>query len=101
MSGGWEVGDLALCVKVGPWRSLTSGALRTSPIRAGMVVTVCKVGIGVSGMTVLWFDGHCQSGKTREAYCARRFRKIAPPKADEFDREVIDLMLGKPVPVEA
>ena len=28
------------------------------------------------------------------AFC---FRKITPPKADEFDREVIDLMTGQPV----
>ncbi len=28
---------------------------------------------------------------------ARAFRKVTPPKADEFDREVIDLMNRKTV----
>ena len=75
----WQKGDLALCV-VGKY----SG-------RIYLVVGVLKQGI----QTGLLIEGS-QSGHPTGAWCASSFRKVTPPKADEFDREVIELMNGQP-----
>jgi len=94
VSGGddWQVGDLALCIKLGPWRDVIGP--KCGEVRAVRGVGRDPIGVG------LWLEGY--PGKLRsDGFSASRFRKITPPKADEFDREVIDLMIGKPVPVEA
>lgn len=96
MSGGWEVGDLALCIKVGAW-SLDGAGPATG--------SVCRVSAidrnSDDGFLYLGFEEWPDSPWGADRFRASRFRKITPPKADEFDREVIDLMLGKPVPVDA
>ena len=102
MSGGdnWQAGDLALCVKIGRWRHVSGNFASGRGMRAGVIASVRKVGVSVGGFATLWLEGW-PGESFGDGFNASRFRKITPPKADEFDREVIDLMLGKPVPVEA
>lgn len=91
----WQVGDLALCVKVGPWVRIASGlVVESDPVRGGMVLTVRGVGINpFDGATALWFVG-VGGDWPGDAYCASRFIKVTPPEADEFDRETIALLTG-------
>ena len=97
MSGGdnWQAGDLALCVKA-PTRPGHDGL--TVP---GRIYEVSGVWRDIANSLVLGFVGVAEKGDNFCGHLAFRFRKVTPPKADEFDREVIDLMLGKPAPVEA
>lgn len=94
----WQKGDLALCVKGGV---LPGGRAAATP-RAGQVITVENVTFGPiiqcpSGVTLLWSEDLPRNGSGDRKWAASRFRKVTPPKADEFDREVIDLMNRKPV----
>ena len=88
----WQKGDLALCV-----REPENPAL---PSMMGKVFTVSGVDREVDcfGEIGLWFF-EISIKETREwasSCAASRFRKVTPPKADEFDREVIELMNGQP-----
>ncbi|MXO67771.1 hypothetical protein GRI72_02850 [Altererythrobacter marinus] len=86
----WQRGDLALCVDDKP-----SPLLGRHPAIKGRIYTVASVVIADSlGLTFEEIDHPNALG-----YYAHRFRKVTPPKADEFDREVIDLMNRKPVEV--
>lgn len=86
----WQIGDLALCVKLGPWMHTLSGDMTIQdPVKGGGVYTVSWVGEQDSA-TILWFEGCGNTGD--DCYFASRFRKITPPAADEFDRETIALM---------
>lgn len=88
----WQKGDLALCVKVGSWTYDGLGP------KAGDVDTVKEVEVGPDGALYLGLTDYRGDAFWEERYLASRFRKITPDKADEFDREVIDLMAGKKVP---
>jgi hypothetical protein len=46
----------------------------------------------------LWFVENTAGLPPSSAHC---FRKVTPPEADEFDRETIALLNGRPVPVLA
>jgi hypothetical protein len=92
----WQAGDLALCLKVGPWaRAGLSGP------QAGCFYTVRKVDFGplvILGQGVrLWLEGWPGDA----SFSARRFRKIRPHVPDAEDRETIALLTGKPAKVEA
>lgn len=92
----WRAGDLALCVR---WR-----APELATIRVGGVYTVRKVwdNIHSPGHTGVALDfADIERPAIDRAFDARCFRKIEPHKPDEFDRETIALMNGKPVPVSA
>ncbi len=91
----WQKGDLALCVDT----TVKKGATAGRRFKKGRLYTVTKV-----------LPRSIPDGYAREAPYLRlredasgwtaahwRFRKVTPPKADEFDREVIDLMNRKPV----
>lgn len=85
----WQVGDLALCTKLGPWLYTDNGELFfKDAVRCGGVYTVSRVG-EQDGATFLCFEGCGNVGD--DCYLASRFRKVTPPKADEFDRETIAL----------
>lgn len=96
----WQPGDLALCVKGGGRLNSVPGHERFREngaeyeLRQGKIYTVTKLEIaqGVLGLKVDNLEWY---------WLASRFRKVTPPKADEFDREVIDLMLGRPARVGA
>ena len=85
----WQVGDLALCLTI-PHPNRESG------MRRGGVYTVSRV-LRENGDTGLQFENHWDKKGSHIFWRAYGFRKINPPKADEFDREVIDLMTGHPI----
>ena len=91
MAENWQKGDLALCVNDHPARDGTP-----CPAKRGCVYTVENVFVTRFGNTGLTFQD--VSHLHTRGYHATRFRKITPPKPDEFDREIIDLMRGKKVP---
>lgn len=90
MSEHWEPGDLALCVR-GPTEP-------DDPCFSGRVYTV-------SGVRTCWFNHSTvlhlhevpNEGDGWLGHYATQFRKVTPPKADEFDRETIELYTRKPV----
>lgn len=93
--GDWQPGDLALCVKGGPLLA-ASKAMDGFPV-TGRVYRVDWAGVyqfmdGAS--PALWLVDGPRNYSGRRVWDMRRFRKVTPPAADEFDREVIDLMLG-------
>lgn len=88
----WQKGDLAL--RTGPTPP-------PSNFRKGRVYTVSDVRWacnedGSMGYGIAFACG-TRSRRDTPFLDARGFRKITPPKADEFDREVIDLMNRKTV----
>lgn len=99
-SGCWEVGDLALCVKVGPWRRKYEffwSEKATGP-RAGQVLRVRSVHpFGASRLGLRFADFPDCHDPNWFGFNAARFRKVTPPAADEFDTEVIEAMRGAPV----
>ena len=112
MSGGWQIGDLAQCIRKVSW--CPDGTDYRVDDIGSFSETFCKPVVGtiytVRDIMVMSKEQHGgDEGDVLYLLCdgflayfdARLFIKITPPKADEFDREVIDLMLGKPVPVEA
>lgn len=93
MNENWQVGDLALCIEDG-----CSKIKKWLP-RKGAIYTVSEVG---SFDDYIWLDLHEDMDINEHfAWDARIFRKITPPEADEFDREVIAAMTGKPEQVPA
>ena len=98
----WQKGDLALCVDDDPC-PVHPGS--EGGIRKGGVYTVLEVravaarsGVVLTGLRLDRHNPiHPVSGAEGYQNC-QRFVKITPPKADEFDREVIDLMVGGKVP---
>lgn len=96
----WQKGDLALCVDDGPKPWLTDEQLRQlNRIKKGRVYTVTGLGrVGTRSGPTFFIEGAPATYEHRGiGWTASRFRKVTPPKADEFDREVIDLMNRKPV----
>ena len=91
----WQKGDLALCVKTPNCVSalVRAGGLYTVSKVSGFRDVLGEIGLAFEGMSLPHINGH-------DPYCAAsRFRKVTPPKADQFDREVIEQMTGKPVEV--
>ena len=93
----WQPGDLALCVNDRDNPRYHMGRVK-QPLRSGRIYTVtglhvAEAGYRDAGTLGLFLEGfpHCAK--------ASRFRKVTPPKADEFDRETIALMNSKPVRV--
>lgn len=90
----WQKGDLALCVNTRKSHRATAGVR----FKKGRIYTVAGVSLtsvpeGYTNGPYLFIHEDA-SGLTAAHW---RFRKVTPPKADEFDREVIDLMAGKKV----
>lgn len=86
----WQKGDLALCVRTG----------RVAATIAGCIYTVSEVRQQPDGLALDFENAEngAPYGPPRFwGHNPARFRKVTPPKADEFDREVIDLMNRKPV----
>ncbi len=88
MSAGWQVGDLALCIKRGLWRGTIIGELRATPAPSyNEIRRVRRVGIlPNTGLTVLWLEGY-EGDAICFSFTARRFRKIKPdtePCEEEF-----------------
>jgi hypothetical protein len=94
----WKVGDLALCIKQGQWQRITTGIRHNKGPRCGEVCTVTGVFVK-DGYIALALAEWPRASGYGYGYIACRFRKVTPPEADEFDREVIDLMTKQPAEV--
>ena len=94
----WQPGDLALCIKGGVIDLNAKRPLEWP--RAGKIYRVRQAGpskFTVGYRHALWlYDGPDNAGHG-PVWAASRFRKVTPPKADEFDREVIELMNSEKV----
>ena len=95
----WQVGDLALCMR-GSTPCADCG--RVFDQVAGRVYTVSRVynndyGLALEFAELPAGDFPCDSFSVHSGYDAAHFRKITPPRADAFDREVIEAMRGEPV----
>lgn len=104
MADDWQPGDLALCIDDNQGE-ITKDGDPVKLLRRGKTYVVealdidpafAEVGLHLEGVprpySALW--------RMNIGWSERRFRKITPPEADEFDREVIELMKGKPAKVE-
>ena len=86
----WQKGDLALCVKDCSIIGVPLGSFNT--------VREVFEDIGLTSLEIqtgLLFEGK-EFPPPYTGVAAKNFRKVTPPKADEFDREVIELMNGQP-----
>lgn len=94
----WQKGDLALCIRAR--HCPDCGAPPQAAV--GGIYTVEAAGFDRGGP---WIDfaeldnsrEECTDGLYHEHFEPANFRKVTPPKADEFDREVIEAMTGAPV----
>jgi len=94
MSNDWQAGDLAMCVRGGMLPD--NIAMPTDFPVSGRIyhVTGASIHLDSSGQMskfLQFSDAPANRDGTRE-WGASRFIKVTPPEADEFDREVIDLM---------
>ena len=88
----WHKGDLAMCVKEGSWSD------HNVALHVGQVHEVIDIFspdqielVGPEGQSCfLEFAPWSPFFTFGESY----FRKVSPLQTDEFDREVIDLMVG-------
>lgn len=72
----WQVGDLALCIKVGLWRGTKTGVIISGPA-AGAIYKVVAFDIYPEGL-ILEFDEFVGVRIPRRRFLASRFRKIKP-----------------------
>jgi hypothetical protein len=107
MSDNWKVGDLALCVGIGDDdAAIVMGIpiVGFGPI-VGMTYTVNQVKSGFDfygrKRTALTFREIGPKLQGSNGYNSKFFIKATPPQADEFDREVIELMTKKKVDTSA
>ena len=98
----WQVGDMALCVRLIDDAAYV-GDLEGQPI-VGLTYTVTSVRTGWDYYNrqalALGLAEICRApvnGRQHIGYNSTCFRKITPPQADAFDREVIEAMRGEPV----
>lgn len=92
----WKIGDLALCVDDGPAK-IICGMLEMDEkyianLKVGAIYTITHIMKGrMTGCLGLGDITKMAGG------ISTRFVKVTPPEADEFDREVIDILIGEPV----
>lgn len=92
MTGDWQIGDLALCVRGG---KIPTNTAHTQYPDTGAVYTVRFAAIAEFNFgeaLALWFEDAPQNINGEKMWGAGRFIKVTPEEADEFDREVIELM---------
>lgn len=92
----WQVNDLALCVDDRP----NSVAGHNAGLVCGRVYTVTAVVFdwyGFPGLQLAELPNPRWVEAETRSFNAQRFVKVTPPKADEFDTEVIEMMARKPV----
>lgn len=101
MSGSdeWRAGDDALCIDDRPPRFFPEA----HRVERGKHYKVHSVRVTSRGSVALYIG--IGTSVTPEGYPrgwdARRFVKVTPPEADEFDREVIKLLTSKPAQVSS
>jgi len=98
---GWQVGDLALCVRTSSFKSGGYTSIGGERLRQGAVYTVTGMSAnentGLLDLTLAEVKSMLATG----GFNSLRFRKVTPPKADEFDREVIEHLTGAPAKEKA
>ncbi len=85
----WQVGDLALCIKQGPWvRTFSSGRrVDSAGPKAGALLSVRQVRPGITSTIALLFSDYPDPSDPRSrGYNSTRFRKIRPHTPDAEDR---------------
>lgn len=99
MSENWQAGDLALYVSNSHKDDEFALWADWKPKKGGVytVERVAYVQAQNPGIGLFLVEDTCFTPNA--AWDARDFRKVTPPEADEFDRETIELMRGKPVEV--
>jgi hypothetical protein len=93
VSTDWQPGDLALCIKVGPWTNPETKTPINRPIKGGQFCTVeglfpdsvYRTGFGL----ILKEDPRRAVNGNRVNYASDRFVKVTPEAEDAFDRQVI------------
>jgi hypothetical protein len=100
----WQPGDLALCVKVSPWRGARHGKVQSGQDllpRPGRIYRVEGVNRD-AGRTYLYLEGfeRVSADGLRWQFRACCFIKVTPPEADEYDQETLELSNLSPVTVE-
>lgn len=89
MSADWQIGDLALCVadRLPPPKDQP-----TKLLRVGAIYTVNSVRWSLGDQCVAIGLNEVRSNGPLGDWHESVFRKVTPPEADEFDREIIALM---------
>ena len=96
----WKVGDFALCIYNGEITSSQGTKCKAPDLVVGRVYTVSEVRpYGLIVAEIPRRRVHPVSLRRWGGYAQCRFRKVTPREADEFDREVIDLMTKQPAEV--
>lgn len=80
----WQVGDLALCIKLGPWTNGDGEQLPAVTIRCGGLYTVRRV-VTCFDATALWLN-EWPGDADSDGYLADRFIKVTPPKTKQSIR---------------
>jgi hypothetical protein len=96
----WQVGDLAVCVKVGLWRGTQTGRVVNGPIH-GVTYTVAWVGLtraGNLGLELKEMETLRNLDGTPIPWQAKRFRKIRPDKREACEEEFVTLLNRTRVP---
>lgn len=94
MSGGdqdWQVGDLALCVFKGPWRTVFGTAVSGPAFGEIRLVTAVSTN-NLFYRVCLSLDGYLKD----QRFAAECFRKIDPHTPDAEDAETICLLNSAP-----
>lgn len=103
MSDNWEKGDLAMCVIGGHSLNPPNCLHAREYPQPGTIhiVEIIESGLDHNGKLALWLGAHSlpENVVGGRVWGAIRFRKVTAPEADEFDREVIELMTKQPVEV--
>lgn len=97
MSENWQAGDLALCINNGRADCRNGCQGISSDLVKGKVYLVDGVAIMADTLSISLVGVKLGSFGTYRI--ASRFIKVTPSAPDEFDRETIELMRGKPVEV--
>lgn len=96
MSENWQVGDLALCISIPDY----PGDYELWKPMIGQFLSVVDISSCCDSGLLLNFaedpDLDLDFG-----FEEHHFRKVTPPEADEFDREVIASLTGQPEQVPA
>lgn len=100
----WQVGDKALCVKLGQWRGTMTGRLLIGPApKPGCLYTVSWAGPSRSTGSASLEFAEIATPRTRKGlptpWRASRFIKLNGYAPDEQDDITIALLTGKPVEV--
>lgn len=95
----WQAGDLALCIGMMDEDGALDGRLTSWCPVIGAIYNVTQVYFGEEWT---WLElGEDPERDGTHGWNSHYFRKVTPPEADAFDREVIAAMSGQPEQVPA